>query len=85
MTVALWLVIAALVLLLLLQASHNRHQAERLGRLETWAADKDPEAFGIHLPDLTPEPGRPECAGIHPVGADGKTCEACGLVLVERP
>jgi hypothetical protein len=79
--IAAGLVIAALVLLLVLQASHNRHQAERLGQLERWAAEKDPEAFGIY-PDLEPDPPTAECAGVHPVGRDGRTCEACGVVLV---
>jgi hypothetical protein len=68
-----------------LQASHNRHQAERLGQLERWAAEKDPEAFGIYHPDLDPDPPTPDCeaAGhFHVLSEGSTTCQNCPAVLV---
>jgi hypothetical protein len=82
-TVALCCVIAALVLLLVLQASHHRGQAERLGRLETWAQERDPESWGIY-PDLEPEPPAPDCeasGSFHVAVKGSSTCQNCPAEL----
>ena len=74
-------VFVALLVLVILQGNTIRALGLRLGRLETWGHRTDPRYFGIY-PDLEPDPPVEECAGPHPVAADGRTCSVCGLVLV---
>jgi hypothetical protein len=77
--------LAAFVLMVLVQASVIRRVEQRVGFLERWGQEKDPESFGIYHPDLDPDPPTPDCeaaGGFHVLSEGSTTCQNCPAVLV---